>query len=88
MAIRRFHSHLAEAVEAQGEPHPVLQAFGRHLREHLMTPSGRDGDHRKARALSSFAGCYTYEPPPGVVWSAECRVPSAECEQGKGLLPK
>src|SRR5664280_1454957 len=36
MAIRRFHSHLAAAVEAQGEPHPVLQAFGRHLREHLM----------------------------------------------------
>ena len=77
MAIRRFHSHLAEAVEAQGEPHPVLQAFGRHLREHLMTPSGRGGDHRKARALSPFAGCYTYEPPPGVVWAGK-----------KGLLPK
>jgi hypothetical protein len=88
MAIRRFYSHLAGAVDAQGEPHPVLQALARHLREHLLTPSGRGGDHRKARALSPFAGCYTYEPPPGVVWSAECRVPSAECERGKGLLPK
>jgi hypothetical protein len=88
MAIRRFHTHLAGAVDAQGEPHSVLQALARHLREHLLTPSGRGGDHRKARALSPFAGCYTYEPPPGVVWSAECRVPSAECEQGKGLLPK
>jgi hypothetical protein len=61
----------------EGEPHPVLQAFGRHLREHLLTPSGRSGDHRKARALSPFAGCYTYEPPPGVVWAGK-----------KGLLPK
>jgi hypothetical protein len=77
MAIRRFYSHLAGAVDAQGGSHPVLQAFGRHLREHLMTPSGRGGDHRKARALSPFAGCYTYEPPPGVVWAGK-----------KGLLPK
>jgi hypothetical protein len=88
MAVRRFHSHLAGAVDAQSEPHPVLQAFARHLREHLLTPSGRGGDHRKARALSPFAGCYTYEPPPGVVWSAECGMQSAKCEQGKGLLPK
>jgi hypothetical protein len=88
MAIRRFYSHLAGAVDAQGGSHPVLRGFAGHLREHLLTPSGRGGDHRKARALSPFAGCYTYEPPPRVVWSAECRVPSAECEQGTGLLPK
>ena len=75
--IRRFYSHLAGAVDAQGKPHPVLQALARHLREHLLTPSGRGGDHRKARALSPFAGCYTYEPPPGVVWAGK-----------KGLLPK
>jgi hypothetical protein len=88
MAIRRFYSHLAGAVDARGEPHPVLRGFAGHLREHLLTSSGRGGDHRKARALSPFAGCYTYDPPPGVVWSAECRVPSAACEQGKELLPK
>ncbi len=88
MAIRRLYSHLAGAVDAQGGPHVVLQAFGRHLREHLLTPSGRGGDHRKARALSPFAGCYTYEPPPGVVWSAEWGVQSAEFEQGQRLLPK
>lgn len=76
MAIRRFYSHLAGAVDAQGEPHPVLRGFAGHLREHLLTPSGRGGDHRKARALSPFAGCYTYEPPPGVVWAGK-----------KGLLP-
>ena len=48
------------AVDAQGEPHPVLQAFAAHLREHLLTPSGRGGDHRKARALSPSPGGYTY----------------------------
>ena len=69
--IRRFHSHLAEAVEAQGGPPPVLQAFAAHLREHLLTPSGRGGDHRKARALSPSAGGYTYAPLPGVVWEAK-----------------
>ena len=77
MAIRRFHTHLAGAVDAQGGPHPVLRGFAGHLREHLLTPSGRGGDHRKARALSPFAGCYTYEPPPGVVWGGK-----------EGLLPK
>src|ERR1035437_4667514 len=45
MAIRRFYSHLAGAVDAQGEPHPVLRGFAGHLREHLLTPSGRGGDH-------------------------------------------
>jgi hypothetical protein len=77
MAIKRLHVHLAGAVDAQGAPHPVLQAFAGHLREHLLTPSGRGGDHRKARALSPFAGCYMYEPPSGVVWAGKT-----------GLLPK
>jgi hypothetical protein len=71
MAVRRFHSHLAGAVNVQGGPHPVLQAFAAHLCEHLLTPSGRGGDHRMARALSPFAGCYTYEPPLGVVWRGD-----------------
>jgi hypothetical protein len=81
-AIKRLHVHLAGAMDAEGKPHPVLQAFARHLREHLLTPSGRGGDHRKARALSPLAGCYTYEPPRGVNWSAE------DGGRNRGLLPK
>ena len=77
MAIRRLYGHLAGAVDAQGEPHPVLAAFAWHLRECLLTPSGRGDDHRKAPALSPLAGCYIYEPPPGAVWADR-----------KGLLPK
>jgi hypothetical protein len=78
VAIKRFHARLAKAVDAEGRPHPVLQGFARHLREHLLIPSGRGGGHGGARASWSGAGCFTYEPPPGVVWSAECGVRNAE----------
>ena len=67
-AIKRLHSKLARAVDAEGKPHPVLQAFARHLREHLLKPSGRGGGQGEARAGTEFGGCFTYEPPPGVVW--------------------
>jgi len=43
-AIKRLHVRLAQAVHAEGKPHPVLQAFARHLFEHLLVPSGRGGD--------------------------------------------
>jgi plasmid stabilization system protein ParE len=67
-AIKRLCGHLARAVDAAGKPHPVLQDFARHLREHLLIPSGRDGGHGGARAMTAFGGCFTYEPPLGVVW--------------------
>jgi hypothetical protein len=69
VAIKRFHARLAKAVDAEGRPHPVLQGFARHLREHLLIPSGRGGGHGGARASWSGAGCFTYEPPTGVVWT-------------------
>jgi hypothetical protein len=78
VAIKRFHARLAKAVNVEGRPHPVLQGFARHLREHLLIPSGRGGSHGGARAGWSGAGCFTYEPPAGVVWNAECGVRNAE----------
>jgi hypothetical protein len=77
VAIKRFHARLAGAVDAEGKPHPVLQAFARHLHEHLLIPSGQGGGHGRARAASAPAGCFTYEPPRGVVW--KCGVRNAEC---------
>jgi hypothetical protein len=68
VAIKRFHARLANAVDAEGRPHPVLQGFARHLREHLLIPSGRGGGHGGARAVTAFGGCFTYAPPPGVGW--------------------
>jgi hypothetical protein len=45
VAIKRFHARVAKAVDAEGRPHPVLEGFARHLREHLLIPSGRGGGH-------------------------------------------
>jgi hypothetical protein len=70
MAIKRLHTHLARAVDTEGKPHAVLQAFARHLYEHLLIPSGRGGGHGGARVAWAPAGCFTYEPPPGVIWGA------------------
>jgi hypothetical protein len=67
-AITRLQSHLARGVDAEGNVHPVLQAFAEHLRQHLLVPSGRGGGQGGARLASALAGCFTYEPPPGVVW--------------------
>src|ERR1017187_1277646 len=77
VAIQLLLAHLTRAVDAEGKPHPVLQAFARHLEEHLLIPSGRGAVQGQVRAAATLAGWFTYEPPPGVVWTA-----------GEGLLPK
>ncbi len=68
MAIRCLHGHLAKTVDAQGKPHPVLQGFAGHLREHLLIPSGRGGGCARGWAAATYPGCFTYEPPKGVAW--------------------
>ena len=75
--IRRFHAHLAGAVDAEGKPNAVLQAFALHLGENLLAPSGRGCGRAGTWVASVPAGCFTYEPPPSVAWSA-----------GEGLLLK
>jgi hypothetical protein len=70
-AIGRFHAHLAGALDAEGKPDAVLRAFAPHLLEHLLAPSGR-GCGRAGTWLASVpAGCFTYEPPSGVVWEVQ-----------------
>ena len=76
LAIQLLLAHLARAVDAEGKPHPVLQAFARHLEEHLLIPSGRGGAQGGVQT-ADLSGWFTYEPPPGVAWTA-----------GEGLLPK
>jgi hypothetical protein len=68
VAIKRLHGRLAAAVDAEGAPDEVLRAFARHLHEYLLVPSGRGGGPEGDWAVSVAAGCFTYEPPRGVVW--------------------
>jgi hypothetical protein len=67
-AIKRLHARLARAVDAKGLPHPVLRGFALHLHEYLLVPSGRGGGYARAQASSGSAGCFSYKPPPGVIW--------------------
>jgi hypothetical protein len=67
-AIRRLHARLAGAVDSEGKPHPVLQAFARHLNEHLLIASDGGGIPGRFRVGAALPGCFTYKPPPGVVW--------------------
>jgi hypothetical protein len=66
MALKRLHESLAQALDAEGKPHPVLQEFARHLHEYLLTPSGRGGGPGGMRGL--VGGCFTYDPPVSVAW--------------------
>ena len=67
-AIKRLHARLAQATDAEARPHPVLQAFARHLHEYLLVPSGRGGGLAWARAFGSVSGCFVYQPPRGIIW--------------------
>ena len=68
-AINRFHTHLAKAKDTAGQPHPVLAQFAQHIEKHILIPSARYSDRPGARARTGLAGCFTYEPPPGVTWA-------------------
>ena len=71
LAIRCLHGRLAGAVDSEGKPDPVLQAFARHLSEHLLIPSDGGGLLGRQRVGAALPGWFIYEPRPGVVW--ECR---------------
>ncbi|MGO8927573.1 MAG: hypothetical protein ACLQU3_11865 [Limisphaerales bacterium] len=77
LAIRCLHARLAGAVDAEGKPDPVLQAFARHLDEHLLIPSDGGGIPGRFRLGAALPGWFTYKPPRGTVW--KCGVRNAEC---------
>jgi hypothetical protein len=70
LAIQLLLAHLARAVDAEGRPHPVLQAFARHIEEHLLIPSGRERAKGGGVQADALSGWYIYSPPPGVAWAA------------------
>ena len=77
LSIHLLLAHFNRALDTEGNPHPVLQAFARHLERHLLVPSGLACLPGEVRVVKAFNGWFTYEPPPGVAWAA-----------GEGLLPQ
>lgn len=61
-AITRFIDHLSNALDKNGNPHPVLRAFAKHLHDHLILPTISLSKCKGSR------GYYCYEPPPGLKW--------------------
>ena len=67
-AIKRLHRHLADTIDAEGRPHRVLRSFAAHLERYVLVASGRYAGAGRASARAGIAGCFTYQPPRGVVW--------------------
>jgi len=52
----------------------VAQVVADDLAKHLITPSARFSGRMGAHTHAGVAGRFTYEPPPGVVWSGQNRL--------------
>ena len=64
-AIGGLIEGLKRANRADGQPNATLRGFGEHLEEYLWR---RSRGARGRAVTSGRAGCFIYEPPPGVVW--------------------
>jgi hypothetical protein len=70
LAIQRFQRRLYGAVDMNGRPNPVLRGFAEHIEKYILIPSARYSRHGRNQARTGLAGCFTYEPPEGVLWEA------------------
>ena len=68
-ALHRLHGALAGEKGVDGKAHPVLVPFAEYLDKYLLRPSARCTGGRWTRRRAGLAGCFTYEPPDGVVWA-------------------
>ena len=83
VAIKRLHTRLATAVDAGGRPDEVLRAFALHLGKHLLIPSGQGCGHIGKCVASVPTGCFTYEPPTGVVWEVQSPACGVQCPKSE-----
>jgi len=70
-AINRFHEHIANAMDPQGRPHPILRPFAAHLETHLIIPTACYSRPGQNSAREEATGTFTYEPRSGVNWTSE-----------------
>src|SRR5206468_10634103 len=68
-AIRRLHRKLSVACQADGTPSQVLRAFAAHIDQYLLVPSTPRSGTIGRRIRVGSPGCFTYQPPSGIVWT-------------------
>lgn len=77
-SMYRLYDCLANGVD-------VPAAFGEHLWQYLLVPSGRS--RIRGRRAGLWPGCYVYEPPEGVCWDCGVgggvRLRSKTCASGE-----
>ena len=83
LAISSLHARLVVAADAEGKPDRVLQAFARHLDEHLLAASDGGGMPGRFRLGTALPGWFTYQPPRGVVWEVQCSKGGVQSPESK-----
>ena len=68
MAIQRLQRNLANAIDPNGRPHPVLRPFAEHLEKYMLVPSKRYSSAGRGRTKTGVAGRFTYEAPVPMRW--------------------
>jgi hypothetical protein len=63
MALKRLRAHLARAHNADGSPNQIPRAFAHYIRKHILTPSGRTGNHGGLRPPLGCGGFFICEKP-------------------------
>jgi len=67
-AIKRLHARLAKAADANGISNPILRVFADHIRQHILTPSGRNGAHGGFRPPHAYGGFFICQKPNDTEW--------------------
>jgi len=62
-AIKRLHSHIAKATNADGTSNTILRAFADHIRQRILIPSGRNGAHGGFRPPHAYGGFFICQKP-------------------------
>jgi len=71
-AIRRSIGRLCDSLRAIPGSEPTAasaQMFAGFIETHILNPSARYGRSLRSKQAGHPAGCFVYEPPPGVVWT-------------------
>jgi hypothetical protein len=69
-SLRRFYQHLMAASNSDNAAHKWISAqLAVHVQKYILTPTRRFTNLHGNCGRRHIAGCFTYDSPPGSVWS-------------------